>query len=121
MEVKNNWQLTLATLVQFNIEGLKYYQDFADEKSDQAIQAFVFSNLNHMSKIYRLGVVACLTMLSLLFAVTHGRSINRLNQAERAEKLPRYLRFFPFDLLNRLICGNIFMRLFELKPQSVKS
>lgn len=110
------WKKNISALIDYNCHNLAYYESFATAESDREIHMFVLSNIDQMTSVYRIGVIICIQALAGLVFLKTGRSLVRLSGLARARALTGLLNRFPFELLNRLVCGNVFMRLFELAP-----
>jgi len=109
-----NWQSTLETLIQHHLDNFKYYRDRATVQTDLSIKSFVVGNIDGMSSVYRLGVIAVLITLATLARLRFFATLPSLSATQRDRFLAQILPHFPFGLLNKLVCGSIFMRLFEV-------
>lgn len=105
---------TLEALVQHHLSSFSFYKPHSSVYNDLQILNFVRSNILGMSPIYRFGVFFLLAIINFLSLLTQGTPLTHLSAKRRAAFIDRLNLRFPFDLLNKLICGNIYLRLFEI-------
>lgn len=109
------WRGSLIVLIKFHVRGIDLYRAVRTPDSDDQISDFVIGNMGTLGAIYRWGIWTVLFILNVLSVLISGRPIWNLQEAEADRVLQNLVHIFPFDVLNRLVCGNIFMKMFELE------
>ena len=107
------WSKILEVLVQHHLHSFNFYRPHSSDSNDLQIYSFVKSNILGMSPVYRWGVASLFLLLNVL-ALTRGSFLTHLSAGKRTAFIEGKITHFPFDLLNKLVCGNIYLRLFEI-------